>query len=214
MNVRDKGHSRNVSCAQLDIYKYVSIRNVSCAQVDIYKYVSITNVSCAQVDIYKYVSITNVSCAQVDIYKYVSITLYRSWRGCLLFVFVFKYMYIICIIEGSVPNVHTTQTTIVAMTFSNVTLECPYTSLWPITNVKWQRKTANGTCVLNHSKDTNVYDSGTINHPELVVYNMQTNREGTYRCFVSNKFGIGSGNDITLNILSGFSSLDLVILII
>ena len=145
---------------------------------------------------------------------FLSIALYRRWRGCLIFGFVFKYMYIICIIEGSVPTVHTTQTTIVAMPFSNVKLECPYTSLWPITNVKWQRKTANGTCVLNYSQDTNVYVGGTINHPELVVYNMQTNREGTYRCFVSNKFGIGSGKDITLNILSGFSSLDLVILII
>ena len=126
---------------------------------------------------------------------------------------VFKHVYVICIIEGSVPTVHTTQTTIDAMTFSNVSLECPYTSLWPITNVKWQKKTANGTtCILNDSKDTNVYGGGTISHPELVVYNMQTDREGTYRCFVLNKFGIGSGNDILLNILSGFSSLNILII--
>ncbi|XP_076112617.1 uncharacterized protein LOC143080591 [Mytilus galloprovincialis] len=100
--------------------------------------------------------------------------------------------------EGSAPSVYTTQSSISLPIRTVILLECPYFSLWNITNVQWQQKTSQETVILDHWKDSSMYGGGTINNSSLVITSLDVNNDGLYRCFVENKFGLGRGEDITV----------------
>ena len=108
------------------------------------------------------------------------------------------------ITDGSVPTVYTTQTLVDNIVDSSaLLLECPYKSLWGITGVIWQRKTPDEIFVLDQSKDTSFYSGGTTQNSSLVIHLLNVEPNGIYRCFVKNKFGLGRGHDITVNIKPG-----------
>ncbi|XP_063443335.1 contactin-3-like [Mytilus trossulus] len=100
--------------------------------------------------------------------------------------------------EGSAPSVFTTQSSISLPIRTVVLLECPYFTLWNITNIQWQRQTSQETVILDHAKDSNIYRAGTIYNTSLVITSLDVNNDGLYRCFVENKFGLGRGEDITV----------------
>lgn len=104
---------------------------------------------------------------------------------------------------GSAPIVNTTQTNITFPLGSQVLLDCPYSSLWNITDVSWQIINLTGTFLIEQPLDMNIYSGSTVQNSSLLIKSLKMEDEGRYTCSVQNKFGVGRGNEISLNIQPG-----------
>lgn len=104
---------------------------------------------------------------------------------------------------GSAPIVNTTQTNITSPLGSQVLLDCPYSSQCNITDVSWQKIIVNGTFIIKHPLDTTIYSGSTVQNSSLLIKSLKIEDEGRYACVVQNKFGVGRGNEISLNIQPG-----------
>ena len=104
---------------------------------------------------------------------------------------------------GSAPIVNTTQTNITSPLGSQVLLDCPYSSQCNITDVSWQKIIVNGTFIIKHPLDTTIYSGSTVQNSSLLIKSLKIEDKGRYACVVQNKFGVGRGNEISLNIQPG-----------
>ena len=104
---------------------------------------------------------------------------------------------------GSAPIVNTTQTNITSHLGSQVLLDCPYSSQSNITDVSWEKIILTETFIIEHPLDTTIYSGSTVQNSSLLIKSLKIEDEGRYVCVAQNKFGVGRGNEISLNIQPG-----------
>ncbi|XP_060079143.1 hemicentin-1-like [Ylistrum balloti] len=101
-------------------------------------------------------------------------------------------------ITSAAPTVTVAQSTYSATTGSSVTLTCVVSSAATVNTVYWQRTIQSSTVTL--TIDNVKYSGSSTGTPSLTINNADTGDSGSYTCFATSTFGIGSSNPTTLTV--------------
>ncbi|XP_063442513.1 hemicentin-1-like [Mytilus trossulus] len=102
------------------------------------------------------------------------------------------------IVIGDIPNIHVLKSLYDVIVTSNITLACNVSATPNVTNITWQKVSTNETTDIEI--DNVKYGGGTVNEPSLTIWHLENDDEGWYTCTAENLVGIGTSDQIYINI--------------
>lgn len=100
-----------------------------------------------------------------------------------------------------IPNINVLSYSYNVIVTSNITIACNVSATPDVTSIKWQKGSTNETTdmVIDHVK----YSGGTVDIPSLTIWHLGNEDEGWYTCTAENLVGIGTSNQIYINVTGG-----------